>query len=78
MSIEVANAGRFTRPPLHEFFMTRYGEAYTAEIAAFITAINDKTAPTPSGKDGEIALALADAVLKSVVENRAVKISEFD
>ncbi len=78
VSIEIANADGFTRPPLHDFFMTRYTDAYAAEIAAFIAATNDKTAPTPSGDDGRIALALSEAALKSVTEGRAVHMSEFD
>src|SRR5690606_5827601 len=35
VSIEVANADGYVRPPLHDFFMTRYTEAYAAEIATF-------------------------------------------
>ncbi len=77
VSIEIANGDGFTRPPLHDFFMTRYTEAYAAEIAAFVAAINDGTAPTPSGKDGEAALALAEAALKSVAEGRAVSLTEL-
>ncbi|WP_200832628.1 inositol 2-dehydrogenase [Candidatus Halocynthiibacter alkanivorans] len=77
VSIEIANGDGFTRPPLHDFFMTRYTEAYAAEIAAFVAAINDGTAATPSGKDGEAALALAEAALKSVAEGRAVSLTEL-
>lgn len=76
VSIEVATAAGYTRPPLHDFFMTRYTEAYAAEIAAFIAALAVKSGPTPSGEDGLIALALADACLKSVAEGRVVKLSE--
>ncbi len=39
VSIEVATAAGYTRPPLHDFFMTRYTEAYAAEIAQFIAAL---------------------------------------
>ncbi|MGR3344808.1 MAG: inositol 2-dehydrogenase [Paracoccaceae bacterium] len=78
VSIEIANADGFTRPPLHDFFMTRYTDAYAAEIAAFVTATNDKTAPIPSGDDGRIALELSEAALKSVTEGRVVQMSEFD
>ncbi|UUP18601.1 inositol 2-dehydrogenase [Nitratireductor thuwali] len=76
VSIEIANETGFTRPPLHDFFMTRYTEAYAAEIAAFIAAISSGAAISPSGRDGLIALALADAALRSVREGRAVKVSE--
>ena len=77
MSIEVANAQGYTRPPLHDFFMTRYTEAYAAEIAAFIAAIGGKGTAAPSGEDGLIALALADAAVKSVSEGRIVKMAEL-
>ena len=77
VSIEVATAAGYTRPPLHDFFMTRYTEAYAAEIAAFIAAASGKAVASPSGEDGLKALALAEAALKSVVAGRVVKMSEI-
>lgn len=77
VSIEVATGAGYTRPPLHDFFMTRYTEAYAAEIAAFIDVIGGKAKASPSGEDGLLALALAEAALKSVAEGRTVKMSEI-
>jgi myo-inositol 2-dehydrogenase/D-chiro-inositol 1-dehydrogenase len=77
VSIEIANATGYTRPPLHDFFMTRYTEAYAREISSFINFVESKAPATPSGADGLIALALAEAALKSVQEGRAVKVSEI-
>ena len=77
VSIELANGSGYTRPPLHDFFMTRYTEAYAAEIAAFVEAVGTKKAAAPSGEDGLLALALAEAALKSVKEGRMVKVSEI-
>jgi len=77
VSIEVASAKGYTRPPLHDFFMTRYTEAYAAEIAAFIAAITEGALISPNGQDGLAALALADAAVKSVKEGRAVRVSEI-
>lgn len=77
VSIEVANEKGYTRPPLHDFFMTRYTEAYAREISAFIDFAESKSPASPSGTDGLIALALAEAALKSVHEGRAVKVSEI-
>ena len=77
VSIEVATAAGYTRPALHDFFMTRYTEAYAAEIAAFISALGGKGRAEPSGEDGLIALALADAALLSVAEGRVIKMSEI-
>jgi myo-inositol 2-dehydrogenase/D-chiro-inositol 1-dehydrogenase len=76
VSIEVANGRGFTRPPLLDFFMTRYTEAYAAEIAAFVAAIRDGKAPSPSGRDGLLALVLADAAVASVREGRKVAVAE--
>jgi myo-inositol 2-dehydrogenase/D-chiro-inositol 1-dehydrogenase len=76
VSIEIASSLGYTRPPLHDFFMTRYTEAYAAEIATFIAALSGKGKAEPSGEDGLIALALADAAVKSVAEKRVVLVSE--
>ena len=75
VSIEVANGEGYTRPPLHDFFMTRYTEAYANEIAAFIAAIEKGATISPSGADGLAALALADAAVQSVEENRQIPVA---
>ena len=76
VSIEVADQNGFSKPPLHDFFMTRYTAAYEAEIAAFVATVRDGIAPSPSAEDGLMALALAEAALKSVAEQRVVQVSE--
>lgn len=76
VSVELATADGYRLPPLHDFFMTRYTQAYAAEISAFITTIRDGKAPSPSGADGLAALLLAEAALKSVQEGRAVRVAE--
>ena len=75
VSIEVATGLGYTRPPLHDFFMTRYTEADAAEIAAFVQAVSGKGKAAPSGEDGLLALALAEAALQSVAEGRVVQMS---
>ncbi|PKP75468.1 MAG: inositol 2-dehydrogenase [Alphaproteobacteria bacterium HGW-Alphaproteobacteria-6] len=77
VSIEVATAEGYTRPPLHDFFMTRYTEAYAAEIAAFVTAVTTGKPAAPGGEDGLAALALAEAALRSVAEGRQVAMTEI-
>lgn len=74
VSIEIANAGGYTRPPLHDFFMTRYLDAYANEIAAFIAAVTAGKPSSPDGADGLAALRLADAALQSAREGRMVKV----
>jgi myo-inositol 2-dehydrogenase/D-chiro-inositol 1-dehydrogenase len=75
--IEIATEAGYTRPPLLDFFMTRYVAAYAAEIAAFIAAVQDGTPPPATGHDGLMALALAEAALTSVAEGRAVRVDEI-
>ncbi|SFU03232.1 inositol 2-dehydrogenase [Mesorhizobium sp. YR577] len=78
VSIEIANGTGYTRPPLHDFFMTRYTEAYANEIAAFIAAMSKGKKASPSGRDGLIALALADAALKSAKEGKTIRLKSRD
>lgn len=73
-NIELATAEGFTRPPLLNFFMSRYTAAYAAEIAAFVDAVRTG-APTPTtGEDGVRSLELAEAALRSVQTGRAVRL----
>jgi myo-inositol 2-dehydrogenase/D-chiro-inositol 1-dehydrogenase len=65
VSIEVANAKGYARPPLHDFFMTRYLDAYANEIAAFIDTVKAGRPAAPNGADGLAALRLAEAALKA-------------
>ncbi len=76
VSIEVATAAGYTRPPLHDFFMTRYTAAYAAEIATFVAAIGGAAVRYPTGEDGLAALELAEAALRSVAEGRTVRMAE--
>lgn len=76
-NIEVADGSGYQRPPLLNFFMTRYVHAYANEIAAFIEAMANGTPMPTTGHDGMMALALADAALKSLEEARTVKLSEI-
>ena len=74
--IELADADGFHRPPLLNFFMTRYTAAYANEIAAFVAALTEGKPVPSTGHDGLMALALAEAALKSVAEGRMVKVAE--
>lgn len=74
--VEVANGKGYTRPVLVDFFMTRYTQAYTAEIQAFVNAIRSDQAPPTTGQDGLMALVLAEAASRSVQSGRLIKILE--
>jgi myo-inositol 2-dehydrogenase/D-chiro-inositol 1-dehydrogenase len=76
VSIEIANGAGFTRPPLLDFFMSRYISAYAAEIATFVAGVTEGAAIAPTGEDGLRALALAEAAVRSVAEGRKVKVAD--
>jgi myo-inositol 2-dehydrogenase / D-chiro-inositol 1-dehydrogenase len=76
VSVEIASGAGFVRPPLLDFFMTRYTAAYAAEIEAFVAGLRDGAPLVPSGEDGLAALVLAEAAVRSVAEGRKVKVSE--
>jgi len=76
VSIEIANADGYTRPPLHDFFMTRYVEAYENEISSFVTALNNGKDVHPNIDDGLKSLILADAAVRSVAEKKMISIAD--
>jgi myo-inositol 2-dehydrogenase/D-chiro-inositol 1-dehydrogenase len=63
--------------PLLDFFIERYREAFDAEIDAFVTAVEQGSAPEPGFEDGRRALILAEAAMKSAAEGRFVKVAEI-
>ncbi|NKB52746.1 MAG: inositol 2-dehydrogenase [Rhizobiaceae bacterium] len=75
--IEVADSEGYHRPALLDFFMSRYMTAYAAEIASFVDCVASSDAPQTTGRDGYLALVLAEAAVRSVEQQRVVKISEI-
>lgn len=74
--VTLADTTGYHSAPLLNFFMSRYTAAYANEIAAFVASVTHRTATPTTGLDGLLALALADAALKSVAESRTVRVSE--
>ena len=74
--IELASRDGYLRPPLLGFFMTRYAAAYAAELAAFVEALASGAPPPVTGHDGLMALAIAEAAIRSVADGRAVEVAE--
>ena len=74
LNIEVATSSGYQRPPLHDFFMTRYVAAYANEIDAFIASMTQTTPEVPNGRDGLNALLIADAALQSAQSGQLVRI----
>lgn len=71
-TVEVADAAGFhgDKPP--HFFIERYAGAYLAELDHFAEVVTQGQTPSPSGADGRLALALADAAVASLKTGRAV------
>ncbi|MCY3980159.1 MAG: inositol 2-dehydrogenase [Chloroflexi bacterium] len=62
--------------PLH-FFVERYFESYVTEMIAFVDAIaNGKTVPVV-GNDGRVPVVMAMAGMRSLRENRPVRLDEL-
>jgi myo-inositol 2-dehydrogenase/D-chiro-inositol 1-dehydrogenase len=61
-------------PPLLNFFLQRYTDAYRNELEAFLKALDEGTAMPTSPTDGRQALRLAEAALESVKSGSAVKV----
>jgi myo-inositol 2-dehydrogenase/D-chiro-inositol 1-dehydrogenase len=59
------------------FFLERYNNAFIAESIDFVHAVLDRTAPPVGGHAGLLAVAVAAAAKKSLMEHRPVKVAEF-
>ena len=59
-------------------FLTRFGGAYTAELAHFAECVRSGRAPAVTGADGRAALAIARAAIRSCETGRSVRIAEID
>ena len=63
-----------TAEPYLNFFIERYADSYTAEIAAFVAAIRDGGPTQATFDDGYRALVLAEAAIQSFKTKQAVKV----
>ena len=70
------DAGKHAANPQY-FFVERYKDAYLSELKAFVMCILDNTQPPVSGEDGRAPIVMGYAALKSLRENRPVKLSEI-
>jgi myo-inositol 2-dehydrogenase/D-chiro-inositol 1-dehydrogenase len=64
-TVTAATAAGYASDPALPFFLERYAEAYRAEMASFINALESGAAASPSGQDGLKAQVLADAATES-------------
>lgn len=58
------------------FFLERYMPAYTAEWAAFVSAVTQKTALPVTLDDGVAALAMAEAATRSAKTGKPVRLAD--
>jgi inositol 2-dehydrogenase len=58
------------------YFMERFGDAYAAEIRAFVACILEDRPPSVTGQDARKATVIGIAATRSLDENRPVNISE--
>ena len=72
--VEHADGAGFRTDPALPFFLERYGDAYRAELDAFVVAVRAGGAPKPDGDDGLRALMLADAATESARTGQAVRL----
>ncbi len=63
--------------PYLNFFIERYADAFSAEIDEFVAAVEEGRAPDVGFDDGQRALLLAEAAIKSAAEGRVVRVSEL-
>ena len=77
-NIEISTINGFKKPPLLNFFMTRYEKAYAIEMAAFVEAIQNKSNPPTTGDDGLKALIIAEAALKSVESGKKIQLNDLE
>jgi len=68
--------GVYLEKPLW-FFLERYNDAFIAEAREFVAAIKEDRDPCVGGIDGLMPVKIAMAAQKSLVEGRAVKLSEI-
>ncbi len=59
------------------FFMERYVDSYAAEMIAFIDAISENKPVPVVGNDGRVPVLMAMAGMRSMAENRPVRLDEI-
>ncbi len=62
--------------PVQDFFITRYADAYRAELDHFIECMETGAAPLAGFAEGREALRLADAALESMASGRVVRLGQ--
>ncbi len=75
--VSVGKSDGFRQPPLPNFFLDRFYDAYRAEIGHFTACLGEGHPPEITGQDGLMALVLAEAATQSARERRVVAVSDI-
>lgn len=75
--LQVMNKNGMTQSRPLDFFLERYSQAYSSEMKEFVDCIVNKKAPTCTGQDGLLAVAIGLAAQKSLSLNQPVKLDTF-
>lgn len=76
-AVTLSNGAHVGRDLPLNFFMERYLTAYQEELAAFVRCVREGTPSPVSGADGRAPVVMALAAMRSLHENRPVKLSEI-
>jgi len=76
--VTISDARSLRRDLIMHFFVERYFDSYVAEMKAFVEAIEDDTDVPVNGNDGRAPVLMAMAGLRSLRENRPVKLAEVE
>ncbi|HEX3847457.1 MAG TPA: inositol 2-dehydrogenase [Steroidobacteraceae bacterium] len=64
------------KPPLLNFFLERYAQAYIDELDDFIDSVLERKAPQADFEDGRLAAVLAEAAWTSLTSGRPVEVAD--
>ena len=77
-AVTISDAGSVRRDlPLY-FFVERYMDSYAAEMIAFVEAIEGGGTVPVVGNDGRVPVLMAMAGMRSIAENRPVRLDEIE
>ena len=76
-SAEMVTSNKEIHMDSRDSWKTLFKDAYVAEDQAFVDCILNDTEPYVTGHDGKMALVLANAAFRSLIEKRVVEISEM-
>ncbi len=76
-TLSMGDVDGFHSARLPYFFMQRYAACYVDEVRQFVECVRDDRPVPITGADGRAAVVLGYAALKSMRENRPVRVSEI-